>query len=236
MSESRDTILNSVREAARIPSQMPEEAVDIDRRIAEGLSFVTPKSSQALKEQFKKELELVSGEFHLLRNVKEAGDLILNSLKQIKCMKIAVTGEACVQPIADRFDDEDGDIQIVRAHELSWPERKEELAEVSVSLVEAAYAIADTGSLVFLYDKSKTSLPHFLADCVFAIVDRNSMVANQFELFKKIPPEQKNNMVFVTGPSRTADIEKILILGAHGPRRLVVIMLEESCSIGQSFI
>jgi L-lactate dehydrogenase complex protein LldG len=38
-------------------------------------------------------------------------------------------------------------------------------------------------------------------------------------------PAQRGEFVIVTGPSRTADIEKILILGVHGPKRLVVILV-----------
>ena len=40
-------------------------------------------------------------------------------------------------------------------------------------------------------------------------------------------PAQRGEFVIVTGPSRTADIEKILILGVHGPKRLVVILVDK---------
>jgi L-lactate dehydrogenase complex protein LldG len=40
-------------------------------------------------------------------------------------------------------------------------------------------------------------------------------------------PDRRGEFVFVTGPSRTADIEKILILGVHGPKRLIVVLIEE---------
>ena len=42
---------------------------------------------------------------------------------------------------------------------------------------------------------------------------------------KKVDIERAKNMVFVTGPSRTADIEKTLVLGAHGPRRVTIIAI-----------
>jgi L-lactate dehydrogenase complex protein LldG len=38
-------------------------------------------------------------------------------------------------------------------------------------------------------------------------------------------PQRRGEFVLVTGPSRTADIEKILILGVHGPKRLIVILV-----------
>jgi L-lactate dehydrogenase complex protein LldG len=56
-------------------------------------------------------------------------------------------------------------------------------------------------------------------------VKRENLLENQFELFHKIDFEKAKNMVFVTGPSRTADIEKTLVLGAHGPRRVTVILI-----------
>jgi L-lactate dehydrogenase complex protein LldG len=38
-------------------------------------------------------------------------------------------------------------------------------------------------------------------------------------------PDRRGEFVIVTGPSRTADIEKILILGVHGPKRLIVLLV-----------
>ena len=44
-------------------------------------------------------------------------------------------------------------------------------------------------------------------------------------LARRAPTRLRGEFVFITGPSRTADIEKILILGAHGPKRLVVLLV-----------
>jgi hypothetical protein len=57
------------------------------------------------------------------------------------------------------------------------------------------------------------------------VIQGDKVVASQFELFGKIPPADARDMFMVAGPSRTADIEKVLVLGAHGPRRLVVIFI-----------
>ena len=100
------------------------------------------------------------------------------------------------------------------------------MSSVRLALVEASYAVADIGSLVFPYDDTGTSLPHFLAECIIALVHTKNILANQFDLLKNLPLNKAKNMVLVTGPSRTADIEKVLILGAHGPKQLVVIMYD----------
>ena len=91
--------------------------------------------------------------------------------------------------------------------------------------MEVDYALADIGSLVVLRDNTASMLPHFLPESVMVIVRPEQLLANQFELIKVLPPDAGRNMVFITGPSRTADVEKVLILGAHGPRRVSVGML-----------
>ena len=117
---------------------------------------------------------------------------------------------------------------VVRAASIPSSQRKQQLAEIKFSLVSGSYAVADTGSLIVLYEYSRTSYPHFLAGTVIAIVNFANIAADLFELFEKIEPDAAKNMVIITGPSRTADIEKILILGAHGPRQLIVIAVKQT--------
>jgi len=226
MSDSRDIILETLKEAGQIPTKREAVPQDLDERIARGLEKVTPKTQQGLIEQFQKELELVSGEFHRLKNANAAADIVLEIMKQNGYEKITVTGENICQRISDIMIKVDESIVCVDPLNLPYPERKELLAEVPIALVEASFGITDIGALVFPYDDSQTSLPHFLSECVISVISGKNLVPNQFDLFDKLPPEKAKNMVFIAGPSRTADIEKILILGAHGPRRLVVLMFD----------
>ena len=106
-------------------------------------------------------------------------------------------------------------------------ERKEKISQLKTAIVQADYAVSEIAQLVFLYDNSKTSYPHFLCDFVIALVKVSNLMPNQFTLFEKIDKVKALNMVLVTGPSRTADIEKVLVLGAHGPRKLIVILIDE---------
>jgi L-lactate dehydrogenase complex protein LldG len=226
MKNHREIILNNLREAAAISSELPLSPADLDDRIRANLETITPGDIASLRDQFKNELNQVSGEFYVIKKIEETVQIVSDILRQNHYLQLAVTGEETIQSISGRLVKALPSLEIIQSLELSYPDRKQTLASVSAALVEASYAIADIGSLVFPYDDTGTSLPHFLADCVIVFVQQKNLLANQFELFKKMPPRKAKNMVFVTGPSRTADIEKVLILGAHGPRRLVVILAD----------
>jgi len=45
-------------------------------------------------------------------------------------------------------------------------------------------------------------------------------------VFERLHPSQANYISFITGPSRTADIERVLTIGAHGPERLVIVVVD----------
>ena len=226
MSNSRETILNALKEAVTVPSELDTAPADVEERIQKAITRITPKKSQELVHQFQKELEDVSGEFHRVKNEKEAATIILRIMKQKDYGKIAVVRDNDCQKIFKKVMENDASIIGIQALDIPYPDRKNELAGIPIALVKAPFSIADIGSLVFPLDDTRTSLPHFLSDCIIAVISRKNLLANQFELFKKLSQEKTKHMVLVTGPSRTADIEKILILGAHGPRRLVVLMFD----------
>ena len=46
-------------------------------------------------------------------------------------------------------------------------------------------------------------------------------------VLERLRPDQLNYISFITGPSRTADIERVLTIGVHGPERLIVVLVDE---------
>lgn len=220
----RHAILDKIKEALNSPSGITELNKDLDERINNGINLVTPQSKDDLWRQFKMELEAIAGEFYKVKNIGEAAEIISVFLTELNLNRIGISKEKICLDIAHEIEKKIQTVKIISCENFGYEERKKEFAVTEVSIVHPSYAVADVGSLVFLYDLTGTSYPHFLCDNTFVIINTNQIVANQFELFEKLDSNISRNMVFVTGPSRTADIEKVLVLGAHGPRKLIVIL------------
>lgn len=226
MSNSREKILNRIREASTIPSTLPSFPDQTDNIFEQKFNDTIPSNSVELLNQFKKEIEVLSAEFFLVNDLMDIPSILYKVFKEGDSKKFVITDNKDCQSIAEKIKEIDAEYSYILATEIKSNHRKDELANIPVALVKASYAVADIGSLVFPYDENGTSLPHFLSDCVIALVERNQLLPNQFDLLKKVDVEKSKNMVFVAGPSRTADIEKVLVLGAHGPRRFIVIMID----------
>ena len=104
------------------------------------------------------------------------------------------------------------------------------MAELSASVIEADVLLADTGSCLIACPTAQDRLLCYLPPaCV--VVARVEQLAEHLpaawagDCPRVADPAQRGEFVIVTGPSRTADIEKILILGVHGPKRLVVLLI-----------
>ncbi len=215
MSSSRDKILNAVKEAVKIPSRLPELPEGINTKIAESLKSITPKDYAGLRDQFAKELKLVSGEFVPVKSKAELISHLVNDMKTKKYTSLAVSSDNDIKNIAAQANKEFSELECIFPAELDPEQKKNKLAFANAALVDIDYVISDVASLVVFLD------------CIYVLAKPEQLLANLFELFAKVPKEQAKNMLLITGPSRTADIEKIIILGAHGPRRLVVYWLEE---------
>lgn len=100
-------------------------------------------------------------------------------------------------------------------------------ASVDVGITSADYALADTGTLVMLAGPQEARLVSLLPPAHIAVVPRDRILTGLDELFSVLPrpAEQTSSMVLITGPSRTADIEQILVRGVHGPGQITVVIV-----------
>jgi L-lactate dehydrogenase complex protein LldG len=71
-----------------------------------------------------------------------------------------------------------------------------------------------------------------LPDHLIAVVPAEALVDHAEQALERVPAGEGGRrpraMTFVTGPSRTADIEEVLLLGAHGPRALSILLVDPS--------
>jgi L-lactate dehydrogenase complex protein LldG len=99
-----------------------------------------------------------------------------------------------------------------------------------VSVQHAFAAIAETGTLMFPSAAERPTTLNVLTDTEIVVL-RTSRVVGAYEeawdLLRSEIGEMPRNVMLVTGPSRSADIEQALELGAHGPRRLHVVLIED---------
>jgi len=104
---------------------------------------------------------------------------------------------------------------------------REACADAGLGITSADYVLADTGSLVLLSSHEEARLISLLPPVHLAVVPCDRLLTGLDELLTvlPLPAERTSAMVFITGPSRTADIEQILVRGVHGPGEIHVVLV-----------
>ena len=100
-------------------------------------------------------------------------------------------------------------------------------ATADFGITSADFALADTGTLVMLSSRQEARMVSLLPPVHIAVVPRERILTGLDELFTLLPDPSSatSSMVLITGPSRTADIEQILVRGVHGPGEIHVVIV-----------
>lgn len=164
--------------------------------------------------QFQTALEALAGSVHVAASaaqVKETLARVLNGRTAVAArtpflLDTGVFDIAGVEPLADD----------IKAH----------TARVDIGITGATYGLADTGSLVMMASEDPR-LPSLLPPIHVALLPRERLLSGLDEFFSlhPVPSRSTSSVVFITGPSRTADIEQILVRGVHGPGEIHVILV-----------
>jgi L-lactate dehydrogenase complex protein LldG len=104
---------------------------------------------------------------------------------------------------------------------------KKRLSEIDAGIVEADYAIAATGTLALVAGPERPRSVSLLPPTNIVLLRAKRILPDLAAVLRAVGPETvaAHPMVLVTGPSRTADIEKRIVIGVHGPKELYVVII-----------
>lgn len=176
-------------------------------------------------EQFKTKAEGVGAEVYRFRTKKEALGFILPFLQK---EAVADAPQAYAVWADGPFlngTDKTGLTQQIPG--LRFDVSRESAANARIGISEAGWALTDTGSLVSDQSAVEQRLVSTLATIHIALIATDRILPDKAAVFKKINPQTSRYIAFITGPSRTADIERVLTIGVHGPKRLVIVFVDE---------
>ena len=113
---------------------------------------------------------------------------------------------------------------------LTFDVTRESAAGARIGVSEMEWALADTGTVVQDATDPALRLVSTLPDIHVALLPADRILPSLADVLPKLDPGCAPYISFVTGPSRTADIERVLTIGAHGPVRLVIVVHDDSAA------
>ena len=209
---SRDNILYRVRTAlGRGAGQDVADPPPVRLRVPQ-------VDMQARISSVRTRVEALAGASHLVSSPAEACAVVAH----------AIAGKTAVASAAPYLA-ECGITRLpgVRSGVTAREELRHLCATVDAGITSADYVLADTGTLVMLSSPREARMISLLPPAHIAVVPHERILTGLDELFTVLPDPaaQTSSMVLITGPSRTADIEQILVRGVHGPGQITVVLV-----------
>ncbi|MGB2692200.1 MAG: lactate utilization protein [Thermodesulfobacteriota bacterium] len=224
MSNSREEILHIIRKGLK---GVNSKETTVQRNFlseAEEIQELTKGLRDNLRAKFIDELTNVNTHILEANDNKNIKDLIFNLIKEKELKSFSIWESEYLKEINLKQDLKNAGLKLVTA------KNKDRIANSEIGITDVDYAIADTGTLVLLTNKNQPRSISLLPPIHLAIVRKENLVRNIKDLFIILKSKLKDVedittcMTFVTGPSRTADIELNLTLGVHGPKELFVVI------------
>lgn len=151
-----------------------------------------------------------------------ADDQVLRLLTDLGARRIAIAEAPLLKSLTAR-------LTAPESHDLiNWRDGPglDPLYSADAGITDVQAAIAETGTLVCASGPSRGRGLSLVPPVHIAIVRRSDVIADLVDL-RPDPAALPSSLVLITGPSKTADIEGILITGVHGPRAVHIVLIED---------
>ena len=131
---------------------------------------------------------------------------------------------------------QDVDVFFTDSNELKGENLRRHVIDSYIGITAADFCMADTATLVMRTRAGQARSVSLVPAIHIAVIELNQIIADLKELYAllKWDPKVKNEgltncMTFISGPSKTADIEATMVHGAHGPREVHVFVITTQC-------
>lgn len=162
-------------------------------------------------ESFKIILEAVGGECHFVKSYDELKD----RLATCDIYKSAGQICSCLKEV------EKGNVDI------NSVEKVQDLKDVDLAIVRGEFGVGENAAVWVNADALKHRGVLFLSENLILIIDSGKIVPDMESAYGLIDFNKLKSGYFISGPSKTADIEQCLVIGAHGAKSLIVFVIKE---------
>ena len=215
----RKNILSRLRKFPRIKEEYPEnDSVPISKNFSHEIKI----------KKFKNTIEASRGEVYLCSE-KNMLNVLISVVKSKKIKKIIYGGKNKLgEKIVGKFQTKSIDIPKLVKYDKPIEEIRDLLFDVDASITTTIGGIAETGTLILSPTPEEPRLMSLLPEVHFAVLYAKKIYNNFIEAInmEKWNKEMPSNLLLISGPSKTADIEQTLVYGVHGCKELVVFLVK----------
>jgi len=219
-SEARNAIFASIRQnlAASLPVDAAHHAHHGQLDSNPAVLALPEISKELLIENFCKSLEFVSGKYSVVYDETEAAEVLLSIISEKNAKKIAFSDSPVVKKIVGFLKMDAEFIENASA---------DVLFESDLGITGAQLAIAETGTLVLESESERHRLTSLVPSAHVCILESKNIRQTLGEILEILQSRLNPAITFITGASRTSDIELTLAIGVHGPGELHVILIDK---------
>jgi L-lactate utilization protein LutC len=224
--DARREMLAAIRR--HLAASAPFDAVREEHHAGHGGATGKGRVIEALREpdaspveRFRQALEAVAGRCVVVRDVGQAAEAVREIIEAKKARRVAVSDSELVRRVLARVN---------TGAELVEHAAAADLFHCDLGVTGAQWAVAETGTLVLEAESERHRLASLVPPVHVAVVGAGSVRQTLAEVLGLLGERGRDRLsrtvTFVTGPSRTSDIELTLAIGVHGPGELYVVIIE----------